>query len=99
VAAVHHVDGVSSQDEGGVADLEDPLWIGEVHPRAVPHLGGGSHDLLFAARLRQSAAGNEHGSGLEQLRQRLVVAEHERVLEQHLELLWRPRPRDHVCAS
>lgn len=59
VAAAGHVDGVPAKHRGGVARLEDPLWIGEVAAVEAPQLGGGPGDLLPLARLRQAAAGDE----------------------------------------
>ena len=58
-----------------------------------------TRDLRSAARLWASAARDEHGSVLEQLGERIAVADHESVLQQRLELLWRAGSRSHAEAN
>jgi hypothetical protein len=95
LAAVDHVDGVARYHQGGVADLEDPAWIGEVQALGIPQLGGDPSDLPAATSLRQLTAHHQRGARLKELGQGLGVVDHEGVLQQGLQLLRRSRSRAH----
>src|SRR5512132_2259941 len=86
VAAPDHVGGAACEDQGGVANLEDPSGVSEVAALGFPQLGGDLGDLPAAARLRQSVC-DEHGGWMEELGQGLGVVDHEGVLQQGLQLL------------
>jgi hypothetical protein len=53
------------------------------------------HDLPLATRIVQPSSSDKHGCRLEELYQRHVVTQQERVLQQRLELLGRTRSTRH----
>jgi hypothetical protein len=53
---------VARYHQGGVVNLEDPWWIGEVATAEVPRLSGDPGDLPAAAGLGQAAAGDQDGA-------------------------------------
>lgn len=82
-------------DKGRVASLNDTPRLRQVGPAAEAERSRKSVDLGVAARLARSLTRVEHSGLVKELGQRLVVAQHERILEQRLELLRRRRSRSH----
>ena len=89
------MDGSPCENEGGISNLKDPARISDVRAPEVPHLSSDPLDLFDAARLPQPATRDEYGSRCEELRQRLVVAQHARVFEQCIEFLRGSRSNAH----
>ena len=89
----------SRDNERGIARLKHSPGGREIRPVAVPHRRGEPRDLLAVARLGASVAGDHERPVLEEVGQCLAVADHERVLEQRLELLRRAPSWSHRGAS
>src|SRR4051812_22184563 len=75
--------------------LDDAMGVGDVDEVARPEGRRRQRDLLAPAHLACDAARDEQSPCLEQRRQRSAVAEHERVLEQRVELLRGARSLGH----
>jgi hypothetical protein len=75
--------------ESRIARLDYPVWLGEIGAVAPPHLRHQMLDLRSTPRFPRTVR-DEHGTVLEQLGKRFTVTEHECVLEQGLQVFWRP---------
>ena len=94
-SAANNVGTVLGHDQRRIARLDYLAWLGEIGAVALPHLGHQMRDLRSTPRFPGSAIRDEHGTVLEQLGNRFTATEHERVLEQRLEVFRRPRSYCH----
>lgn len=87
---------MAGDDQRRIAGLDYPAWLGEVAAVALPHLHRQPRYVCSTMSFPDSVVRDEHGTVLEQLGNRFTVTKHECVLEQNLQVLWRPRS---VCHS
>ena len=76
----------SASTQGGVANLENSTRVSDVQAVGSPQPGGDLGDLLVSAGLGQSPARDQYGGWVKELGQRLLVMEHEGVLQQRFQL-------------
>lgn len=87
---------MAGDDQRRIAGLDYPAWLGEVAAVALPHLHRQPRYVCSTMSFPDSVLRDENGTVLEQLGNRFTVTKHECVLEQNLQVLWRPRS---VCHS
>jgi hypothetical protein len=95
-SAANNVGTVLGDDQRRIARLDYPAWPGEIGALALPHLPRQPRNLILTMSFPGSVVRDEHGTVLEQLGNRFTATEHKRVLEQRLQVLWRPRS---ICHS
>jgi hypothetical protein len=82
-------------DQRRIARLDYPAWLGEIGAVALPDLPRQQRYFFLATSFPGSIVRDEHGTVLEQLGHHFTASEHKRVLEQRLQVLWRPRSASH----
>ena len=94
-SAANNVGTVLGHDQRRIACLDYPAWLGEIAAVALPHLPRQPHYFLLTMNFPGSVR-DEHGTVLEQFGHRFTATKHKRVLEQRLQVLWRPRSAFHI---